>query len=102
MTAEADERQKNRIQESEDRIQKTASIKVKTINKSKSTPSKAKKHFLMLFDLDLLDLKPCPAGRYDVYLLINCGNYTKFQGKVNEKVTVVSGSQPPEAVIIEN
>jgi hypothetical protein len=52
--------------------------------------------------LDLLDLKSCPTGRFVVYLLINWRNYTKFQGKVNEKVAGVSGSQPPEAMIIEN
>jgi hypothetical protein len=66
----AKKREKNRIQNSEYRTQNTASIKIKTI--TKSTPPKAEKMlFNRLFDLDLLDLKPCPAGRFVVCLLAN-------------------------------
>jgi hypothetical protein len=63
----------NRIQNSEYRTQNTASIKVETI-------------FNRLFDLGLLDLKPCPAGRFDVCYLANLeGILTYFQAKVNKK-----------------
>jgi hypothetical protein len=47
--------------------------------------------FNRLFDLDLLDLRPCHSVAICVYLLINWGNYTKFWAKVNEKFDYLGG-----------
>jgi hypothetical protein len=67
----AGEKTEYRIQNTEDRIQKTANIKVKTI--SYSSPPQAEKASLIDYltwtyppneVAGKLDLRPCPAGRY--------------------------------------